>query len=793
MGGKPKTTTRRCAYCNKAGHNKSTCPEFLLSQKTKPAPASPPLKFFVHHVTKSNAPSPHEVNLRSERYNAWQNVQSEAPEQTAKEFVNSPFKKSLPIKQNKELTFDTKKIIEPFLINNKPKQSSKIKLVLQKHLPTIKTKIQKIFYSPYTIIALVVMLLALTLPQAIKNYSQNLTTTKKYISAQGLDGFNALKNSLTYAAGGDLKNALEQNNLATKYFANALQIVNQQNIILKKIAPHLPIIGNKITGGKKLLLTGGQISVANNFILNQAANGFAPTSTWLEKFSALTPAVNLAVPYYREALKNLSAVNPNILSANLQLTFTKYKQLLVNFNNNLNNAAQLIKVSPELLGQNGRRRYLLVFQNPAELRPTGGFMGSLAIIEIKDGKILSLDVPPGGTYDLKGQLDTNVIPPTPLLLLNKRWEMQDANWFPNFPSSAQKILWFYRHSRGVTADGVIAINSSVLQRILTLLGPVTYSGRNLTLTASSALPTLQNIIEEGPEKKANKPKQVLADLAPVILNALSSSTINQIPALAISLGEALAQKEIQLYFTNEAGQTVMHNLTWDGALTNLTGNQDYLMVVNTNIRGQKSDAMVEQKIYHQAVVQADGSVIVTVAITREHNGVPGEKLYGQTNVNYLRLYAPLGSRLINAKGFSWPDEKIFRVPDAAYQTDPSVASLEKEVTTDQTTGTRVTNEFGKTAFGNWLITEPGATSTVEFTYRLPFTINLNQSLANYSLIVNRQSGDNSTLEDQIIFPDNWQPVYKNNLNLQLAKNGAYLNPLPLLQNTYFNILLKKTN
>lgn len=796
MGGKPKKSTRRCAFCDKTGHNKSTCPKFFLTSKAKkPTAFNPPLKFFIHHVTNGNAPSPHEVNLRANQYNAWQKINSEAPsEKTSEKLFNTSFKQIEPVKASRQLSEEKKNIIASFLITSKKiKEPSKLKLVLKQKISFAKRIIEQILYSRYTIVALIVLLLIIIASGPAQNYYYHLINAKQAVYAQGLSGLEALKNAFLNIAAGNLNNALQQNTQAVKSFSLALQTISQQNVVLKTLASGLPVTGDKITGGQKLLLAGGQIAVGNNLILSQAVNNLSATATWPEKFNALTPAIAQALPYYREAINNLSAVNAKILPPNLRPAFAKYKQLTEMAAANLNRLNDLIKVSPEILGQNGRRRYLLVFQNPSELRPTGGFMGSLAIAEVKNGKILSLEVPPGGTYDLKGQLDTNVVPPTPLLLLNKRWEMQDANWFPNFPDSAKKILWFYRHSRGVTADGVIAINASVLERIIVLLGPITYSNRNLTLTASSALPTLQAIIEEGPEKKTNKPKQVLADLAPVIINALSSSTLEQIPALITSLDEALAQKEIQLYFTDLASEQAMRNFGWDGALTQTAADQDYLLVVNANIRGQKSDSKLEQKIFHQAIVQADGSIIATVAIIREHNGKPGEKLYGQTNVNYLRLYVPLGSELIKAKGFSWPDEKIFRVPEPWFLPDPHAAKLETEVSTDQASGTRVTNEFNKTVFGNWVITEPSATSTVEFTYRLPFAVNLSQPAVSYRLVVDRQSGDNSTLENQIIFPAGWRPIWKNNSAWQLANNGAYLNSTHLLRNNYFYLILKKSN
>ena len=50
-------------------------------------------------------------------------------------------------------------------------------------------------------------------------------------------------------------------------------------------------------------------------------------------------------------------------------------------------AADAAKLAPDIFGGNGPRRYLLVVQNNAESRGTGGFIGSYAIITAENGKL----------------------------------------------------------------------------------------------------------------------------------------------------------------------------------------------------------------------------------------------------------------------------------------------------------------------------------------------------------------------------------------------------------------------
>jgi hypothetical protein len=513
--------------------------------------------------------------------------------------------------------------------------------------------------------------------------------------------------------------------------------------------------------------------------------------------------------HYQEARRSLDKVSPSDLPLQYQKSFGEFKTIFTAATHDFEQIANLGNTLQDLFGGRGLRRYLLVFQNPAEMRATGGFIGSFAEIDIKDGHITKFVVPPGGSYDVQGQLRTFIEPPTPLLMANKRWEFQDANWFPDFPASAEKLLWFYRHSDRGSVDGIIAINASVLERLLSIIGPITDSKRGITLDETNALLTLQGIVEEGSEKKDHKPKQVLSDFSHIFLDYFSSLSPKDLLPMLVNLKEALDEKEVQVYLADEDHQRSIAGFGWSGAILPTTPEQDYLMVVNSNILGEKSDARIKQTVHHQVVVDEHGEITDTVTISREHTGTPGEKFYGKPNIDYVRVYVPKGSTLLEAKGFSWPDEKNFRAPDVWTKPDESLSSLEKTVGIDEKTGTHITEEFGKYAFGNWIVTEPGKISQVQLIYRLPFTItnltketNTNSSIVStvlgpqttvstYQLIAQKQSGTHSGFESVVIFPLSWTPVWKDGDGMEIAKNGATIRTADLEKDTVWSLAMKK--
>ncbi len=809
MRGDPKKRQlRRCAVCQKIGHNKSTCPETATPSSLKTT-GPKPVPFFVHHVDYSPGHSEHVVNLKNEK-TSWKQVGASSPETPhdpwyyfhtptsegaspttpAKSiFATLPRNSEEPnisggvITQKVAATFaKTDSAVVDSLppaprVNAMPRVRA---TTFNSWLDTIAEKISSAkLIGVRTAVAVIILALCVIAPRGVGAYYEELKQAKTTIMDNGTAGIMALQESAAALTTANFAVASIATSAALDRFNSALSTLRQHELITTLVRI-VPVAGSEFVSREKLLLAGQEIALGNSYLIRGMNSATAASSTLTTKIAFVTNELNTALPYYRRARAHLNDVPIEAVPTQYQAQFSDFKKVFNALQDDLENISKLGSSAQEIFGAAGTRRYLVLFQNESEIRPTGGFMGSFALADVKDGKLVKLDIPAGGSYDLQGQLDTYVEPPTPLLLSNKRWEFQDANWFPDFPSSAQKILWFYRHARGVTADGVIAINSSVLERLLTLVGPLTDAKRGLTLTADTAISTLQNVVETGPEKAAHKPKQIIADTAGSLFNALGALPSTATVPLLVNLQTALENKEIQLYFTDESAQKTIAGFGWSGALLPTDKDQDYLMVVNTNIQGQKSDRNIKQSITHEALVQDDGSVVDTVTIKRENTTENTDPIYNQTNIDYIRVYVPAGSTLLSAGGFSWPDESKFRTPENWYKPDTFLSNIETNPVVDRRSGTRITTEFGKTAFGNWVITEPGASSTITFTYKLPFTLfKNNNSLVpsattppSYQLMAQKQSGVTSAFASQVIVPAQLRPQRVIGDNAVLAKNGA---------------------
>lgn len=441
----------------------------------------------------------------------------------------------------------------------------------------------------------------------------------------------------------------------------------------------------------------------------------------------------------------------------------------------------------KLLGGGTDKRYLLVFQNNTEMRGSGGFLGSYALIDFRDGKITNLEVPGGGSYDTEAGLRLNIVAPEPLWLVNPKWHFWDANWWPDWPTTARNLMWFLEKSDGPTVDGVISFTPSVVEELLKITGPIDLTtDYGVVITADNFWQEVQltterdNLVEVNPELVAhlpaseeNQPKKIIGTLAQEILEILPEKmNQNNFLKLAVLAEESLAAKQILLYFSDSDLQQMVSDWNWGGVLAESP--YDYLMVTNTNIAGAKTDRMIRETINQQVNIQNDGRVIVSLRIKREHTASPQTPLVGVRNVDWVRVYVPKGAKLLKAEGFKIPDAHYFESPDPAWQDNKILKETEGRALIDPVSGTKVYLESDKTVFANWSMVDPGETADLLFEYELPHPLpklitannwlkrfdnwlNPKQSSRyNYSLLVQKQPGAvNDNYQLVVKWPDNY--------------------------------------
>jgi hypothetical protein len=413
-----------------------------------------------------------------------------------------------------------------------------------------------------------------------------------------------------------------------------------------------------------------------------------------------------------------------------------------------------------LLGSSTPHHLLVLFQNPTELRPAGGFIGSYAHIEIQNGNINNIEI--RDIYDPDGQLDQKVIPPEELQVITKDWEARDANWFFDYPTSAKKVISFLNNSkiyqeRKVSFTDAIAVNTNVLKDLVSLVGPIELPEYKRTITGENFLSEIQYEVEAGADKKVNQPKKILKVLGPMIIEKLTTLSDEGKKQLAKLLQQHLAERDIMLYFGDKELQKYVRSqgIAGDVLPVNKQAVSEYLAVVNANLAGGKSDAFVSQQIDFKSVISENGEIANTLTITRKHTGKKEKEWwYRATNKNFMQVYTPLGTRLTGAVGRSkWTPIPKRNYKDYTADTDVAAIESTRQYLSKLGIDREIIND--KTVFSAWVSTLAGSSTKFVLEYKNPRKINPDSSIP-YEFVFEKQSGASTTLAISISAP----PKYK---------------------------------
>lgn len=453
---------------------------------------------------------------------------------------------------------------------------------------------------------------------------------------------------------------------------------------------------------------------------------------------------------------------------------------------NIDDAQALLRY---FLGFDGRKEFAVWFQNTTELRATGGFLGSFAVIAADRGKLSVIDVPGKGPYSLNDFIARKIVPPRPLQLINKHWQVQDANWWPDFPTSAEKFNAFYVLARGFPLDGVMAITPKFVVDLLEIAGPVTLDAYEVSVTPKNFIAITQEKASRDYNLAANQPKKFIADLLPLLFSRVLALSSSSIPELGGILADSLASRDLQLYSEDQNVQERIRAMHWSGEI--LEAPDDGLFVVGTNIGGGKTDDVVSTDLDLTTRIDDEGRIEHTLSITRTHNGDPQDPIKGIKNMSYFRVYVPRGSTFLSAEGFTAIDRNLIQHPDADAVEDDMLKEVSTAVRIDEASGTRMYEEFGRQVFGHWIGVEAGKTETASLTYTLPRR--LTEETESYSLFVQRQAGAGKTaFSHTVTIPDGWKFSWKSTDEqvLELGPSSIEFST-DLTSDSFFGLVLER--
>jgi hypothetical protein len=315
------------------------------------------------------------------------------------------------------------------------------------------------------------------------------------------------------------------------------------------------------------------------------------------------------------AVDRLDAAPADVLVTEVADARTRMRELLVPVRDAATNAAVLADQLPAFLGADGPRRYLLAAANPAELRGVGGYLGSLAVVELHGG---ALDI--GGFQALSDlpELAAGAVDPA---LLPARWEAfgatrrwKNVNATPDLPSAGGALVAMWEAHTGERVDGVIVVDPFALASMLEVTGPV-QALDGTTLTADNAVDYLTNgayaTFEDAEDQQGARQDSLGADAATILTRFLSDTAgaLERIDDLAGMVGD----RHLQLYATDPQIQAAFAAAGIDGSLSDPAG--DLVAVVANSGTSAKLDYWLGRRLRYDVRLLQDGAADATLAVT----------------------------------------------------------------------------------------------------------------------------------------------------------------------------------
>lgn len=307
-----------------------------------------------------------------------------------------------------------------------------------------------------------------------------------------------------------------------------------------------------------------------------------------------------------------------------------------------------------LLGEEKPMKYLILFQNNMEIRPTGGFIGSFALVTFDKGRLAEMVV--NDVYSADGQLKGHVEPPAPIKnhLGEGGWYMRDANWDPNFPDSARKIEWFLDKEINTQVDGVVAIDLYFIEKMLEVTGPINLSDFNKTITSDNLYLSTQEEVESNFFPGSIKKASFITSLSRQLLLDLQSLDKSKYVSLTRSMYQALEEKHIQVYFHDINSQNSISLLGYSGEINLNTncGLRCYYVkysLVDANLGVNKSNLYIKRNHNLKTLMSKTG---VTNELSVNYTNSANQSLGNQAVYkSYTRILLPLESEVVAVRQY----------------------------------------------------------------------------------------------------------------------------------------------
>lgn len=384
--------------------------------------------------------------------------------------------------------------------------------------------------------------------------------------------------------------------------------------------------------------------------------------TWLDVLHQHRQAIEQARSRLERAQQLRAQIDEAALPAPLRTQLADVDRALERAGGLAALAAELPAVE-RALGVDGPVRYLVLFQNPAELRLGGGFPGTVALVTLERGQLRDYEF-----FEVHQITDTYVahraqpVPePYPIATYFPQGELllHDATWWADFPRGAALTLRMYNQTGLPAASGIVAVQPAAVSDILAATGPITIEvdGERRVITADNVYDEVERprrLRRQGEDIDVRH-KQVLALIGTELLERLRQADRSTLVEVVQRLRDAAARRDLQLYSADPTVQEMLDRRAWSGRLVPDPDTPTLAVSLANLVTNKGSLALqpsLELELGPRAGDQRAGRLTLTLVNTATNQDDP---FYGGFQRWWIELALPPGSQLLGASKPAAPD------------------------------------------------------------------------------------------------------------------------------------------
>lgn len=432
-----------------------------------------------------------------------------------------------------------------------------------------------------------------------------------------------------------------------------------------------------------------------------------------------------------QAMSYLGGVPSRLGSVNLNRDIAKLRRDVPR----LRSAGMWLSVLPDILGESSPRRYLFAWENSAEIRPAGGFLGAVDLVTLRHGMMRrhfsGSQIEPGRPPLIRLPI------PEALTTVETTWLFRDSNVSPSFPLTARLERWFYGKDTGRWVNGVIDFVDQGVPDVLSATGPIYLPQYKITVNAGNAIrlanhfASVNPVAYRGPvayrrlRNLDTYRKQFLGYEFAAILRRIQTLPANRWAALGQAMATAIGRHDILLWDQSPGVEQAVTSSGADGRLKPANG--DFLAIVDDNRSYNKIGPYVQESAAYTVDVVRDLWLDSSLTLRYHLNPSP----------SWMEGFGPgLGTL---------GDKHVFRDFVRVFVPAGAVVQPVAELNQAAPSNLQGRNLIGRSGYGltqitGWFDLRPGQTKTLRIKYGVPANALRYGHFRQYRLTVRRQPG-----------------------------------------------------